>query len=140
MKRRILLLALLSLACATVLSAQSETDSVKKRPPTPKLTTVVLTIDYGDGAQKRFPTIPWKKGFTVLDALEWAKKHPRGIELQRRGKEATTLVLAIDDLENSGASKKNWIFRVNGKLGDRSCGVFPVRPADRILWRFERYQ
>ena len=103
-------------------------------------TSIVLTIDYGDGVQKRFPSIPGKKSFTVLDAMSWADKHPRGIDFVKRGRGERTLVTQIDDLKSRDGSEKSWIYRVNGKLGDRSCAVFPVRAGDTILWRFERYQ
>lgn len=112
--------------------------------------SVVLTIDYGDGMQKRFPQLPWKDGMTAFEALRWSAKHPRGISLKSRGKGATTLVLQIDDLKNgepgnqadgsSGKSKKNWIFRVNDQIADRSCGVFKLKAGDRILWKFDEYQ
>ena len=115
-----------------------------------KTTSVVLTIDYGDGMQKRFPQIPWKDGTTVFDALQWADKHPRGIALKSRGKGATRLVQQIDDLKNGGFGKKvdgsvdkrkkNWIYRVNGELADRGCGVFKLKAGDRILWKFDEYQ
>ena len=113
-------------------------------------TSVVLTIDFSDGMQKRFPQLPWKNGMTVFDALQWADKHPRGIEMKSRGKGATTLVLQIDDLKNGaagkladgsvGRSKKNWIYWVNGELADRSCGVLKLKAGDRILWKFDEYQ
>jgi hypothetical protein len=140
MKRRIPAATLLTLVLVLAPQVKSETELEKKRDTQPKKPIVILTIDYGDGAQKRFPTIPWKKEMTVLTTLEWAAKHPRGIAFQLRGKGATTLISKIDDLKNSGADEKNWIFRVNDELGDRSCGVFPVKVGDRILWRFERYQ
>ena len=77
---------------------------------------------------------------TVMDALKWADKHPRGIQFSVRGKGATAIVTRIDDLKNTGGKGKNWVYRVNGKLGDRSCGVFLVKPGHRILWKFERYK
>lgn len=144
MKRRILLVAFFSVALLFPFQVKSDTD-VAQDPSKPKSTkspsTVSLTVDYGDGAQKCFPEIPWRKGVTVLDTLKWADKHPRGIEFRLRGRGELTLVTQIDDLKNSGgAASKNWIFRVNDKLGDRSCGIFLLKPEDRILWKFEQYQ
>ena len=101
---------------------------------------VTLTVDYGDGAQKRFPEIPWMKAMTVHDALLWADKHPRGIDFESRGTGKTTLVTKIDDLRNGDSSGNNWVYRVNDKLGDKSCAVFPINAGDCVLWRFERYQ
>ena len=138
-KRRIVALAIISLALAWGSNVNSETE-IKPKPSKQPTAVVVLTIDYGDGAQKRYPTIPWVKNMTVLSALNWASKHPRGIEIQSRGKGATTLVTKIDDLKNQGGRGENWVFRVNDKLAERSCGVFPLKQGDRILWKFERYQ
>ncbi len=140
MKRRILTLASLSLLALFVLTTRTgaqpgESIGAPKRKP-----LVILTIDYADGAQKRFPLIPWKKSMNVLDAIQWADDHPRGIDFAKRGRGETTLLTQIDDLKNRGGGRKNWIFRVNGKMGDRSCAVFPIEPGDTILWKFQRYQ
>lgn len=138
MKRRILTAALLGL----LLPLLAYSDSDPQAPPTkPEKAVVSLTVDYGDGAQKRYPRIPWKRQMTALDATQWAAKHPRGIKVKQRGSGQITLVTQIDDLKNGGGSQtKNWIFRVNGKLGDKSCAVFHVQPGDRILWSFEHYK
>lgn len=106
------------------------------------LPTVELVIDYGDGAQKRFSGIPWKKSMTVLDVLKAAQEHPHGISFSDRGSGETAMVTKIDDLANQsgGADAKDWIFRINGRLGDESCGIADVRPGDTVLWKFERYE
>lgn len=77
---------------------------------------------------------------TVLDALRWADDHPRGIDFVKRGRSDRTLVTQIDDLKNQGGGRNNWIYRVNGKLGDRSCAVSPLDPGDTILWKFQPYR
>ena len=140
MKRRIRLTTLVLLSLICVAQVNSETEPKSGKAAQSAKSVVVLTIDYGDGAQKRFPAIPWQKEMTVLSALEWAAKHPRGVDFDGRGKKSTTLITKIDDLKNGGADNKNWVFRVNDKLGDRSCGVFALKPADRILWKYERYE
>lgn len=106
----------------------------------PAKTTVALTIDFADGAQKRYPSVPWKKGMTVLDSLQWASKHPHGIELKSRGKGALAMVLQIDDLKNGGGNGKNWIFYSNEKQGKKSCGAVVVQQGAEILWRYEVYR
>src|SRR5436190_4488182 len=62
--------------------------------------TVKLVVDYGDGVQKVFASLPWTKETTVFSALEAAAKHPRGIKIAHQGKGETLLVTAIDDLKN----------------------------------------
>lgn len=97
--------------------------------------TVQLTIDYGDGSQKTFTAIEWKEKQTVFDVLQAAEKHPRGIRIKHRGSGAALLVTAIDDKTNEGAGS-NWLFEVNGTLGDRSCAIFEVQAGDKLLWKF----
>jgi len=110
-----------------------------KKPEGKSAQVVTLTVDYGDGAQKRFVEIPWKTEMTVGDATDAADKHPRGIEIEVRGKGETAILLRIDDLRNAGADGTNWVYRVNDKLGDRSFSVFSLNPGDDVLWRFEEY-
>ncbi|HKD37626.1 MAG TPA: DUF4430 domain-containing protein [Pirellulales bacterium] len=101
--------------------------------------TIQLTIDFGDGAEKRLTAIPFHGGMTVLDALEAAKHHPHGITFASRGSGGMTLVTKIDDVANQegAAGGKNWLFFVNGKLSDRGCGAASVNPGDSILWRYQ---
>lgn len=100
----------------------------------------MLTIDYGDGVQKRFTKIPWKGGMTILDAMQAAERHKRGIKYVVHGTGPTTLLTRIDDLKNEGGSGLNWIFRVNKKLGDSSFAVVKLKPGDDILWKFDEYR
>jgi len=104
---------------------------------------VRLTIDYGDGGERHFPSVPWCADMTVFDALLWAAHHPHGIafDYQGTGAQGTgvqTLVLAIDSLANQGGgdSAQNWVYEVNGRKAQNSCAVHPLRPADTILWKF----
>ncbi|MEE3372790.1 MAG: DUF4430 domain-containing protein [Planctomycetota bacterium] len=100
---------------------------------------VQMIIDYGDGVQKHFTALSWKKGMTGLDALNQAKRHPRGIRFSYRGKGARGFLTAIDGLKNEGQGK-NWIYRVNGKLGDRSFAIQTLNPGDVTLWNFGQYK
>lgn len=96
---------------------------------------VRLTVDYGDGVQKEFAALPWKEDATVLDALQAAAKHPRGIKFEHRGSGATTLITSIDGLKNEGRGR-NWLYEVNGRLGETSCAIAELAPGDAVLWRF----
>ena len=104
------------------------------------LPCVVMAVDYGDGVEKRFTGLPWTKGMTILDALKAAQKHQRGIKYHFRGSKSTALLLRIDDLKNEGGRGKNWIYRVNGKLGNRSFATRTLEPDDTVLWKFGSYQ
>jgi hypothetical protein len=128
---RVLAIMLLGLVVS-----QATAQDLRKLPPEK---AVQLTIDYGDGVQKTFTAIEWKEKQTVLDVLEAAEKHPRGIKFKHRGNGATVLVTAIDDVANK-AGGDSWLYEVNGKLADRSCGVFEVQPGDKLLWKFGTYK
>ena len=102
---------------------------------------VELVIDYGDGAEKRFAQIPWQEGMTVLGALRFAADHPRGIEFEKSGSGESTLLTKIDELANQASENgKNWLYRVNGKLANKSCDAYVLSPGDVILWRYEEYE
>lgn len=131
MIRWVLMLLLLGLASARA-AVPAAAQDLSKLPPEK---AVQLTIDYGDGVQKTFAALEWKEKQTVLDVLQLAEKHARGIKIKHRGSGATTLVTAIDDVANQ-ASGNNWLYEVNGKLADRSCGVFEVQPGDKVIWKF----
>ena len=129
-------ICLILLVFSTLLLEESRSAAADKRPAG-KL--VQLAIDYGDGVEKRFSQLRWTAGMTVLDTLQVAAKHPRGIEFQHRGSGATAFVYKIDDLENEGRGR-NWIFSINGELAERSCGVTGVQAGDRIHWKFGKYR
>ena len=102
--------------------------------------TVTVIIDFGDRAKsKRFDKIPWREKMTVLDAMKATKKRSPKVRFEYRGSGATALLTKIDDVKNEGASGLNWIYRVNGKLGNRSFGVFKLKAHDTVQWKFGKY-
>lgn len=96
---------------------------------------VLLIIDYGDGVQKHFNRLTWTEEMTVLDLMRDAQRHRRGITFAQRGRGPTAFLTRIDDLENEGRGR-NWTYRINDRLADRSFAVQTVEPKDRIAWRF----
>lgn len=101
--------------------------------------TVKISINYGDGSERHFTAISWKKEMTVLDAMKLAQAHPRGIKFEFKGKKATAFLTKIDDLKNEGRGR-NWLFHVNGKQADRSFGVYELKAGDAVLWKFDKYR
>ncbi len=101
--------------------------------------TVELTIDFGDGFQYRYTKLVWHDDMTVLDVLKQARQHRHPLRFEFRGEGARAFVTSIGRVKNEGARGSNWIFRVGGKLGDRSCGIYPVRAGEKVLWSFQRY-
>jgi hypothetical protein len=108
-------------------------------PDEPKQSkSIRLVIDYGDGVEKHFTAIAWKKDMTVLDAMNEAKAGPRGIAFRFTGAGATAFLTKIDDLENEGggAGKRNWLYWVNKDLGDKSFGAYKLEASDVVTWKF----
>lgn len=103
--------------------------------------TVSLVIDYGDGAQLLFTSIPWRSGMTVLDSLVYAQAHPHGVKFSQRGSGVGALVTKIGDLANQGGGErdKNWLFSVNGKSSNVGAGSFKLEEGDAVLWKFQVY-
>lgn len=114
-----------------------EGDLPKVVKPTGK--AVRLVIDFDDGFEKHY-RLAWKESMTVLDALEAASARQRGIVVQVRGSGEMAMVTSIDGQTNQGDEGRNWIYRVNGELADKSCGVYEVRPDDVIMWTFGTYE
>ena len=54
--------------------------------------------------------------------------------------DTTAFIVSIDGVENEKSLGDNWVYRVNGSLGDTSAGLFPVRPGDTVEWTFGKYQ
>ena len=120
--------------------AESKDGSDSKENKAAPASVVQLTIDYGDGAQKRFTAVPWKEKMTVLEALQYAKAHPHGVKFESRGKGKIAFLSQIDDVKNQAGGGRNWIFYVNDKRAEASFAVTTVPKAGAILWRFEEYK
>ena len=86
--------------------------------------------------------LPWTSGITILDVMNSAKAHPRGITFNYTGSGATAFLTDIDGLMNQGggADKKNWQYWVNTSYGDRSFGAWNVQALDTVIWSFALYQ
>lgn len=108
-------------------------------PTAQSVKAVRLVVDYGDGVEVHFKALPWREGMTVVDALEAAQKHPRGIKYVQRGRGANAMISEIGGKKNEG-SGKNWIFSVGGKTADVGAGAYELKPGDTILWEFKAYE
>ena len=132
-QRRALLIALLALFSFVWGTAGAETSGAD-------VPVVRVVIDFGDGVEKHFVRLAWHEKMTVWEATRAADEHPRGIEVQHRGKGDTLFVTQIDDVKNEGGAGRNWIFRVNDEPGSRSAAISPVAADDTIVWRFDKYR
>jgi Domain of unknown function (DUF4430) len=101
--------------------------------------TVRLVVDYGDGVQVHFNSLPWREGMTALDALSAASTHRHGIPFAHKGSLSTAMVTKIGDLKNEGDGR-NWLYSVNDKQGEVSAGIHKLKSNDAVLWKFEVYR
>jgi len=103
----------------------------------PSSTRVSLRIKFGDGKEKSV-TLAVSGEMTVADFLMEAQKKER-LTFKMKGEGKTAFLTEIDGVKNEGGLGKNWVFRVNDELGDRSFAVFPVKAGDKIEWKFDTY-
>jgi hypothetical protein len=108
-----------------------------EEPSTKDAKTVEVTVDYGDGAQRRY-VLPYREGSTLLQVMEAVQMHPRGVSFKYRGRAETAFLTEIDQVQNEGRGR-NWLYRVNDLKGEESFGVHRVAPGDRIVWKFEKF-
>ena len=111
------------------------------------MSTVALTIDYSNGAQKHFANIPWKKDLTILGAIEASAGVPPGAAISfGSDRVGHVLKLVIDEMPRGDTMTSEWVVWVNAKpfhspLGtDTSFGFRPdernanlLHPGDHVL-------
>jgi hypothetical protein len=126
------------LALAIILAAAARLSTASQPAPTPE--PIRLVVAYAPDVEKHFKRIPFRQGMTVADALDHAAAMPAPLALRyaSRGTGERAFLTAIDGLGNEGGgpAKRNWLFSVNDRPGDRSYAVTPLAPGDTILWRF----
>jgi hypothetical protein len=103
---------------------------------TPTTDTVSLTVNSGDGRPLQNTTAAWKEGMTVLDLLQ---QEPR-VSFQAQGTGESAFLTELNGVANQGSGGRNWTYSVNGRLADKSFGVYKLRPNDHVLWTFAEAQ
>jgi hypothetical protein len=71
---------------------------------------------------------------TVRDALAAAVDSSGNVKFAQQGADQSAFLTEIEGVKNEGAGGRNWTYTVNGKLGDRSFAIYPLRPGDQVLW------
>lgn len=97
--------------------------------------TVDLAVNFGETPDPIAVAVVCSEDSTVLSILERAH-NMKELNLKFRGQGETAFVESINGIKNEGASGKNWIYRVNGKTGDKSAGIYEVDPQDKVSWQF----
>ncbi len=125
-------IAILSLIALCVAGCDS---SATKVGATREIGTVTLDVNFGTEKSSLSIDVVCSPESTVLLSLERAQNMKK-LKVKFRGSGETAFVTSIGGVENEGADGKNWIFRVNDQLGDKSAGIYSVKPGDKISWSF----
>ena len=80
------------------------------------MSTVALTIDYSNGAQKHFGNIPWTKKLTILGAIQAGGQTLPGATIKfGSDRSGRVLGLMIDGLPAKAPEASQWSIWVNAK-------------------------
>ena len=100
---------------------------------------VELEIEFNSDRENILCSVPCSADSTVYEVLEVARSQG-DLDFSSTGQVAEMrFVKSIGGVENLAAAGDNWVYRVNGKLGDKSSGLFSVSPGDRVVWAFGKY-
>lgn len=108
------------------------------------------TTDSGLTNLLELPPVSWSQGITVASLLQTAAdpaaseraltdKEP-SIDLVAHGSGSAFFVDSLLGMKNGEEPNCFWTFRVNGKLADKSAGVYVLQPGDQVEWRFGPYE
>ena len=99
------------------------------------MSTVALTIDYSNGAQKHFSSIPWTKGLTILGAIEACKTISPGATIEfGSDRVGHVLGLVIDGTPRKDGPASEWVVWVNANPFQSRLGTetsFGFKPDER---------
>jgi hypothetical protein len=99
------------------------------------MATVALTIDYSNGAQKHFASIPWKKGMTILEAIQATEGIAPKVSITfGSDRSGHVLGLVLDDVPPEGGPASEWLVWVNAKTFKSRLGTetsFGFHPDER---------
>ena len=99
------------------------------------MSTVSLTFDYSNGAQKHFSNIPWESGLTLLGAIEATAAIPPGAAISfSSDRSGHAIGLAIDEVPRGDTAASEWVIWVNAKPFKRRLGTdtsFRLHPDER---------
>lgn len=104
---------------------------------------VNVVVSFGDGLTWTYENIDYKQGMTVLDAMnavKLRKHHALDFAYNGRGQNAFLNSLAGMENEGGGRTSKNWFYRINDKLGNKSFAIAELQAGDTVLWHFGKYE
>lgn len=142
MRDRFVAFAILTLALTASSSDAWCQETGVEQPKSTASKTVELSVRFKDGRIRKFEPVECREGMTVIDMMNELKerKEENPLRFEYKGKGKSAFLLSLDGVDNqSGGSSDFWIFRVNGKLSDRSFGIYELHPGDKVLWHFGKF-
>jgi hypothetical protein len=122
---------------ATRLAPGGDPSETAGTPETPEAAAVRVRVLRGVTAEIIEGTVPWQTEMTVFDVIS---RFSPALGVESTGQGESLFVKSIAGQKNLGSAGDNWIYRVNGQLGDRSCAVYPVSAGDEVVWSFGKYE
>jgi hypothetical protein len=98
--------------------------------------TVVLEIDFGNGARRIFEALPYRDGMTVADVMDEARNFQPALRYAQVGEGAGGFLTELEGLKNEGASGRNWQYDVAGTPGNKSFCLQTVAYGELVRWTF----
>ncbi len=117
--------------------APSTRDSADARAADARAAEIRVRVLRGPTAEIIEGTVVWQAEMTVFDVIS---RFSPSLDVESTGQGEALFVKSIAGQKNLGSAGDNWIYRVNGQLGDRSCGVYPVAAGDEVVWSFGKYE
>ena len=114
---------------------------VRAQSPTQLTVMDKLRLKIVSGEEKQmFDIESSEKLKTVSDLLKHVAEANESFKYKSRGSGRTFFITEINGQKNEGARGRNWIYTVNGKLGNKSAGLFEIKAGDEIEWNLKRYR
>lgn len=114
--------------------------SQKNAPANLAIGTVEVKIVFGSERESIQGEVDCMGDSTVFSVLQ-AAADEMGFAVESTGVlKGDKFITSIGGVENLAGDGKNWIYRVNGVLGDKGSGVFAVKPQDKVVWSFGKYE
>jgi hypothetical protein len=108
--------------------------------PQPEGDAASLTVDFGNGASRRWEALPFVPGMTVGALLEEARKFKPPLAFTQQGEGEQSFLTSLEGVANEGGGGRNWMYSVDGEDGHVSFAVQEIQAGDAVLWEFRRQE
>lgn len=89
-----------------------------------------------DGCMLKKTKMEMEKGSSVFDQLQKVQKD-KGLQMEYSGGQKSAYVQGIGNLyEQDGGRFSGWMYSVNGKYAQVSCGTYKLKDGDEVKWNY----